>query len=147
MHLLSHWKLTHDPTGTPVVILDYEDEIQDEPTISLRRGLNVIEIPYGTPFLQPTAQDVYEVSLTIIKGAASDALARRDMLAALTDRWDQLAKKPLRLEIRYQTDRYHQWASAFFTTAAPRLLVTDGPANAWALPITFTAVSFTKTII
>lgn len=149
MNILSNWKLTYDPTGTPAVLLDYGAELAEEPEFSLRRGLDVIRIPYGIPFLRPTLHDVYEVLISIEHSSETDANARRDMVEQLTDFYDQTTKMPMRLEASGLTTRRYQWASSFIHTASVRRAVNsggDGEAK-WLLKIGFTAVGMTKTIL
>jgi len=52
----SNWKLTWDPTGTPLVLLDYGDRMQAEPVlnqpheselVSFSRALNPVGFHYG----------------------------------------------------------------------------------------------------
>lgn len=149
MNVLSNWKLTYDPAGAnPVVLLDYNMELTDEPEMSLRRGLEVVTIPYGTPFLRPTNSDLYEVAVSIERNSSTDAYARRDMLNQLTDRYDQTVRMPIRLEIANLTTQYYQWSAAFIHSASVKRLVPeseDGRA-VWLLKFGFTAVGFTKTV-
>jgi hypothetical protein len=144
MNILSNWKLTYDPAGTPLVLLDYGAELADEPDFSLRRGLEVVSIPYGVPFLRPTKHDVYDVAIAIMHSSASDAEARRDMLNQLSDRYSLTSRVPMRLEARDMATVYHQWSAAFIHSASVKRLVTQGIPSGWLLRYSFTAVGFTK---
>lgn len=150
MNVLSNWKLTYKPgvTGETVVVA-FGDELLEEPEMSLRRGLEVVGIPYGTPFLRPTEHDVYEVSISIQRSSATDAFARRDMLNQFVDRYDSTTRVPIRLEILNQTDRYYQWSAAFIHSASVKRLVGEGGDGeaAWLLRFGFTAVGLTRVAV
>lgn len=146
MNLLSKWKFTIDPAGTPVEILDYGMELVEDPLFTLRRGLEVVPIPDGIPLLRPTKADVYDFNLTIWYAAADDATARRDMCNQLSERWGSMAVLPLRWEIEDQTDRYYQFSSAFVHTPAVRRLV-DHIDGGWSLTLPITAVGLARTIL
>lgn len=146
MNLLSKWKFTIDPAVTPVVILDYGLEMAEEPLFTLRRGLEVVPIPYGVPLLRPTKADVYDFQFTIVYASESDAIARRDMLNQLSERYDQLDVAAMRWQVEDLTDRYFQFSSAFFHTAGVRRLV-DHIAGGWSLAVAVTAVGLTRTIV
>jgi hypothetical protein len=149
MNVASNWKLTYDPTGTPAVILDFDMLMADEPEMSLRRGVEVIGIPYGAPFLRPTLNDVYEVGVSIVRTSSTDAFARRDMLNSFVDRYDQTTRVPMRLEARDLTDRYYQWSAAYIHSASVKRLVNEGGDGeaAWLLRFAFTAVGMSRTAI
>jgi hypothetical protein len=149
MNILSNWKLTYDPAGTLAVLLDYHMELTDEPEMSLRRGLEVVTIPYGTPFLRPTKSDIYEVAISIMRRSSTDAFARRDMINQFVDRYDQTTRVPIRLEALNLTDRYYQWSAAFIHSASVKRVVAEGEDGAagWLLKFGFTAVGLTKTIL
>ncbi len=149
MNIASNWKLTYDPTGTPAVLLNYGDELLEEPELALRRGLEVVPIEGAVPLLRPTLADQYEASLGVIFKSSTDALARHDMLNAFTNRYDGTTVIPLRLEVTGLTTARFDWASAFIHSVSVRRHVddsTDGSA-AWLLRISFTAVALTKTIL
>ncbi len=144
MNVLSNWKLTYSPYADPVILLDYLAELTDEPEMSLRRGLEVVGIPYGTPFLRPTKNDVYEVALTISHTSESDANARRDMLNQLVDFYDQTERRPMWLEVSGLATHYYHWSAAFIHTASVKRVVAEGADGAWLLKFAFTAVDCTK---
>jgi hypothetical protein len=146
MNIISQWKFTINPAGTPVVILNYGDELLEEPTFTLRRGLEVIPIPEGVPVLRPTLADVYEFHLPIVNAAASDAEARRDMLLQFSDRYDSQAPFVLRWEIKDLTDRYSEFSSAFCHSPSIRRMV-DNVEGGWLLTLPITAVGMTKTLL
>lgn len=146
MNLTSNWKLTYDPDGTPKVILAFDQEFLREPRYQLRRGLEVIPIPDAVPFLRPTLADVYDYSVLMVFSASTDAVARKNMMEELLDSAGR-TRKPVRLDIAGQTDRYYQWASVFIHLSAVERLTTEAVAGAWVLEMAFTAVGFSKTTI
>jgi hypothetical protein len=146
VNILSQWKFTLDPAGTPVVILDFDWELLEEPTFTLQRGLEIVPIPDGVPLLRPTKADVYNFVLPIVRVSESDAYARRDMINQFTDRYDDLGVVALRWEVDGLTDRYYQFSSAFFHTPSVRRL-PDNIDGSWLLSLPITAVGCTKTIL
>jgi len=144
MNVLSNWKLTYSPYATPVVLLDYLSELADEPEFALRRGLEVVSIPYGAPFLRPTKNDVYEVAISISHASESDANARRDMLNYLVDFYDQTDRMPMWLEIAGLTTHYYRWSSVFIHSASVKRVVAEGRDGEWQIKFGFTGVDCIK---
>lgn len=145
----SNWKLTLDPGGAGTVIVDYYHYLLEEPEFGLQIGLNVTTIPYGVPHFQLTQADVYSLSITKVFYQTTDAIARREMMEAFTQRYAALGKVPLRLEINGGSHRF-DWAEAVFSNPRVRRLMDAGPAGleaAWSLALSITAKSLTRTVV
>lgn len=143
MNLASNWKLTFDPLGTPLVILNYADEIDAELHLPVTRGLEVVPlIGSAVPFLRPSGNSVYAIQLKIFTAAGSDAAARAAMLDSLIA-IDALGRKPLKLEISGVSTYYYQFANAFITVHDPGREV-DGMPNWLSKAYTLTAAGLSK---
>ena len=150
MTLSSNWKLTVKPgVSGSFVFVDYDQDLFEEPEIGLQVGMSVVRIPYGNPFLELTDQDVYQMSITKVFYAATDAAARMAMLEAFTQRYATLGKVPLRLEIRDLATRRFDWTSAAFSNPRVRRLTDLGGEGqaAWSLAQSITAVGLTRTVV
>lgn len=149
MTILSNWRLIINPTTTPVVAVEIDDELTEEPEFGLRVGLSVVPIKYGTPFLELTAGDIYSFSFTKVNYAATDAEARQAMMESLTDTYGALGKVPLRLTIRGLATRRYDFSEAVFDNPRVRRLTNHGGDGraAWSLAHTVTAKALAKTVI
>jgi len=117
--LSSNWKFTFDPAGAALVWLDYGQLIADEPRWSLAKGLEQVPLPGGSaPFLRPSGNSVFQVAFETYQDETLDRIARVRVLESLMDVAD-LGRKPLRVQIADQTDRYYQFASAYVTQHDP----------------------------
>lgn len=117
--LSSNWKLTYDPAGAAVVLLDFAQLIADEPRWSVVKGLEQVALPGGSaPFLRPSGNAVFQVGFETYQDESLDRIARVRVMTSLMD-VAELGRKPLRVEIYEQTDRYYQFASAYVTQHDP----------------------------
>lgn len=77
MKIASPWKITWDPEGTPLVLVDYDQKIEDELRFPARQKVITREVIEGTDsdFL---SRDLWSqtLELTVYKTHASDAAAR-----------------------------------------------------------------------
>lgn len=141
----SLWKLTLDPSVTPLVILDTGDALDDELRFSLVKGLEVVELENSAaPFLRNRRNAVYQIEFARRIIAASDVAAR----AAVMDWQITLAdygKKPLKCEFTGEND-YWTFANAFLTRAVTTRKITDKN-PAYLLSISITATGLTKTVV
>lgn len=148
MTITSNWKLTIRPASSPIVLVNYDDELLEEPEFSQVIGMNVVRIPYGSPRFELTSADYYEFTIAKVFYAATDAAARQAMMEAHTDTYATLGEQPVRLQVRDLTDRRYDWAGAVFSRPRTRRLLdysTEGRA-AWVLSHSVTARSFAKTV-
>lgn len=141
----SLWKLTLDPAGTPLVILDTGDALGDELRFSVNKGLEVVDLENSdSPFLRPRKNAVWQLEFERRIIAATDIAAR----AALLD-WQialgSYGKKALKCEYTGEND-YWTFANAFLTNARTWRKVED-KSPAYVLGVSITATGLTKTVV
>jgi hypothetical protein len=110
---LSNWKLTFDPGGTPIVLLDIGERLAEEVQWSSKRGSETIPLVDGpAPFLRDGKNVVTTISFE--KTAAENA-PRADTLKGVIRAMmahSSLSKAPLRIEAEGVEDCYWQAAAA-----------------------------------
>jgi hypothetical protein len=145
--ILSLWKLTHNPAGTPTVLLDYLDPIEEEPKLVPNRGLEIVSlVDAEAAFLRRTPGETYTLTFTRERTFTTDILARQGMLDAVAVTLPTLDLAPVRLDIQGVTTRYYQFANAFATiTAVTRKVESAQPRILETLSITGTG--FTRVIV
>ena len=116
MKIASRWKLTFDPTGTPLVLLNLGEMIDAELEWKLSRAVEIVPLAAAAaPFIRPAGNNVYAVDFTVYRVNASDELGRRSLMDALGST-DDLGKKPLRVSLGNEagaiSDYYYQFANA-----------------------------------
>jgi len=122
----SCYKLTYDPAGTPVVILDYGDRIGDELEYALAKTVEVISlVDAAAPFIRVGKNAATSFSIMRAVDSPTDHEARAAILNSIVDA-QTATKKPLKIEVLGYTDgRYWQFANATITThKAKRYLET-----------------------
>lgn len=139
MNITSNWKLTWDPAGTPVVLVDYGQELDREIFPSLAKGLEVVPLIDATyPLLRMSKNAVISLSWRGYVDAADDAAARQAMMVALLT-WATAGRKALKVEAYGITDRSWLFASAAVTQYTPGRVV-DFPLarveTSWAVTAT-----------
>lgn len=129
--LSSNWKLTFDPASAALVLLDYGQLIADEPRWSVAKGLEQVALPGGSaPFLRPSGNAVFQVSFEAYKDETLDRVARVRVLESLME-VAALDRKPLRVQIFEQTDRYYQFSAAYITQHDPGRFMESAKARAF----------------
>jgi hypothetical protein len=127
--LSSNWKLTFDPASAALVLLDYTQLIAGEPRWSVAKGLEQVALPGGNaPFLRPSGNTVFQVSFETYQDETLDRIARVRVMTSLMEVAD-LERKPLRVQISEQTDRYYQFASAYVTQHDPGRYIESSKAR------------------
>lgn len=144
--IFSLWKLTHDPAGTPTVLLDYLDPIAEELKLVPVRGVEVIElVDVANAFLRLTPGNAFTLSFVRERTFTTDLLARQAMLDRVAVTLPTLGLKPVRLQIQGDASRYYQFSNAFVTitetrrkveSVKPRILET----------VSITGTGFTRTL-
>lgn len=130
MPILSNWKLTFDPAGTPRVLLDFGQKMVQELRWPVRRGLEVVDIAEAAaPFLRVTGNAVVALSFEVFADEATDALSRRALLEGLIA-VAALGKRPLRVEIAGISGTYWQFANAAISEHEPARHLTAPTARA-----------------
>lgn len=130
MPVESKWKLTLDPYGTPKVLLNFGDRIEDEISFPAKLGLEVVELTDSAdPFLRPSGNNVVNLSWEVWQDEDTDANARQHVLNSLLAVLNY-TRKPLRIEVYTITDRYWEFANAFITEHEPRRRLASPKARA-----------------
>jgi hypothetical protein len=117
MKTSSLWKLTFDPTGTPLVLLDYGDWMEGELVFPLQRGVEIVPlIDAVAPFIRSTGNAVVTINVRKIRSvAAYDAIAADNAAreAVLDDLIAVAAatKKILQIQLYNFTDHYWRFAN------------------------------------
>ena len=95
----SSWKLTWDPDGTPVVLLDIGDRIAAEVPWPSERGAEVVDVvDAAAPFLRDSGNQAISISYERIEaGTGSHASVCKAIMARLIQH-GTLAKKPVKIE-------------------------------------------------
>lgn len=118
----SLWKFTFDPSGTPLVLLDYGDALEGEVHFPLKRGVEVVPLVYGAaPFLRQSGNSSVTISFQVYPANATDAAARAAIMAALLS-VDATGNKPLKIEA-YGSATYWQFANCVIPEFNPYRVV------------------------
>ena len=84
MNVYSNWKLTFDPAGTPLVILDYGADIDSELRLPLAKGVEAVDLPgSGVPFLRVLGNNRYAIKFRVFTPTSVDTTARAAMMDSL----------------------------------------------------------------
>lgn len=143
MKLTSNWRVTFDPSGTPLVLLAYGDEIEGEPRWPLGRGLEVVPlVDAAAPFLRPSGNGAVILRIDIYKPETTDALARAAVLDSLIA-IDLLGRKPLKIEVYGVTDRYWLFANCFIHHFDPAVYL-DGVPDSHVKSYQLTCTGFSR---
>jgi hypothetical protein len=117
--IISNWKLTLDPTGTPLVLVTYGDKLLDEIQFSASRGYQVIPlVRAAAPRIQDGKNVSYTLGISRYDQASTDADARKALMQAMITALTGTPKE-LKLEVSGITDRYWKFAKALVTDYAP----------------------------
>lgn len=139
----SNWKLTFDPAGVPLVLLDYGDWIEGELRFPLRRGLEVVNLAdSANPFLRPTGNAVITIAFDRYRDETLDTTARRAVMESLVAILP-LARKPMFVEVSGIVDRYWRFESCFITEHNPGRWL-DAPVARRIQSYSLTCTGFTQ---
>lgn len=144
----SNWKLTFDPFGSsPIVLLNFGDDIEGEIRFPYRRGLEVVEITEAAvPFLRLKGNSFLEFSFEVYGVETTDALARQAIMQSLMD-VEPLGKAPLKVEVFGITDRFWLFTSAVINELDPgRFLETAKPRLSKRYAVTAAGLEFNITL-
>lgn len=84
MKLSSNWRIVHDPSGSPLVLLGRGQWMEGELQFPLRRGLDIVPlVEAAAPLLRPTGNAAVELRLTTYQDYATDTAARVGMMESL----------------------------------------------------------------
>ena len=140
----SCYKLTYDPAGTPVVLLNYGDKIEAELEFPLEKSVEVVQlVDSAAPFVRVSKNAVVNVSLGRALDAASDKEARAAVLAALILA-QTATKKPLKIEVLGYSDRYWTFANATLKSSKVRRYLNT-PQARWVQTFDFICTGLIQT--
>lgn len=120
----SRWRLTHDPNGTPFVILEFDDWIDDELTPQVISRFEVTPVFDGAaPFIRDEKNLSYTMNFTALEKVNTEAGARRTVMNRLIT-IGGLTKKPMRVQISgdggWISGVYWQFQVAAIRVGAPK---------------------------
>jgi hypothetical protein len=143
MPTISNWKLTFDPGGTPRVLLNYGDKLGDEFKFPFGRKVEEIDIADAAePMLRMMGRGARRIEFTVWADEVSDRIARVRMMESMLG-IDGLEKKPLRIQIDGQTDRYWQFANAAVVSHVPERILKSAAAR-WSQSYVIVATHFSQ---
>jgi hypothetical protein len=123
MNLTSTWKLTLDPAGTTVVLLDYDQELAEDLSWSFQRGTEVVTLEESAAvFLRDKKSHVYSLGFTVFSDESTDSDSRRAIMVGLIAA-SALTKKPLKVEAMGVTDVYWIFSSCIVTDHDPQSVI------------------------
>lgn len=127
--VISNWKLTLDPDGTPVVLLAFGDKLAGEPEFGKSESALVEDLVRSdTPFLDTARNKVLAISYTRLLDSTTDALSRRAMMEELLAASPE-DPKPLKLEISGVADRFWLFSGCVLTELRPGRYLTSSRAR------------------
>lgn len=125
----SNWKLTFDPGGTPLVLLDYGNLVEGEVFPAMSKPAEVTPLAGASaPFIRDLGNRSFRLGFAVILDAADDKAMRQEMMTSLVT-VGPLARKVLKVQINGITDRYWKYANAFITEHSPEPVVTSAGAR------------------
>ncbi|MEO5914871.1 MAG: hypothetical protein ABIS50_11600 [Luteolibacter sp.] len=142
MRHASEWKLTFDPDGTPLVLVDYGQEIDNELSIALERACELVPLLEADPFIRDEESQSHSFSVKVYTYQTLDKYARRDALNSLIST-AALGKKPLKVEVN-GIGGYWQYANSWLRTLMP-MIDLDADAPCYFKQYNIVAVGFSRT--
>ena len=143
--IVSNWKFTYDPTGTPLVLLDYGTLLADEIVWSIQRGMEVVDlVDAAYPFLRAKGNSLVTINFKVSKEETTDQLARIAMLDSLVA-VNLLTKKPLKVQVYgVSAGTYWTFADAYIS-AHETTPDRDSTASSLIKKYTITATGLSRT--
>lgn len=144
MRVSSNWKLTFDPAGgSPLVLLDHSQIMEDELVLPLRKGLEVVDLPdAAAPFLRPTGNNSYALELKCYHSGLTDAAARKALMERMVA-MNSAGRKPLKVELHGVTDRHWLFANCALTGLTGQM-VLDGSVARYLLTYNLTSTGLSQ---
>ena len=140
--IASSWKITHDPDGTPAVILDFGDILVDEIAWSIQREYSVTPLVRGaSPFLFDGENIAITATFDRHRTEATNILGRKAIMDFLTA-FPALGKKPIRIEAQ-GTDGHWQAASGVVHAGSPKISDLGTGRRVQSVSLVMTAITFT----
>lgn len=115
--ILSPWKLTYDPFGDAVVLLDFGERIAEDVVWASQRGTSVISLVRSpAPFLHDGRNVSLRASYRKLITAETPTNLLRNVMSGLISH-QALAKKPLKIEAKGIVEMYWLAAAAMVPQA------------------------------
>lgn len=144
--ITSNWRMTYDPAGTPLVILDFQDKIDEEPRFGFQTGVDVVPLlASDLPLLRATGNGVFDISFRRLLSQSSDTLAREEVLEWLVNNAAR-GKAPLQIEILDGTYATYQFSAAVIVQHETQRIITS-PFCRYAISFQITAAGLTRTLL
>jgi hypothetical protein len=140
----SLWKLTFSPAASPVVLVNYNDLIDQELGFSLAAACEVVEpVDSAVAFFRDGRTRTFTASIKVYKTETLDVDARVAALNSLVAA-QAYSSAPLRVEVSGFSGHYWQFSSAFIKGHAPLREILSGRAR-WSKQwdIVATGLSYT----
>lgn len=98
MNIASRWKITYDPAGYNVVLVDNGQQIDAEIPWTVERPMEVVPlVDSAVPFIRPSGNASFRIDFTAFEVQGSDYNARFEAMAWL-EYWQNLPKRPLKVQ-------------------------------------------------
>lgn len=140
----SQWKLTFDPSGSPKVLVDFNQKLAGDLKFPQRNGLDVVPSPdSGWPLLLATGNSSVIIAVEVFADESTDKAARAALLNSLIATAGY-GVKPLKIEVAGYSDRYWTFASCGIAEYdAQRALSAPTARNLKGYKLTCAGLSYT----
>lgn len=140
----SQWKLTFDPSGSPKVLLNYNQKLASDLKFPQRNGLDVVPSPDSAwPLLLATGNSSVIIAVELYADEATDKEARAAILDSLIAT-AAYGVKPLKIQVQGYTDRFWTFASCGIAEYDTSRVVTAPTArNVKGYKLTCAGLSYT----
>lgn len=143
---ISRWKLTFDPGGAAVVLVDFGQKLDDDLRFPLRKGVEEVRlVRAAAPLLRNTGNHAVGIRIGVYQDESTDKAARAAVLTSLIAAAGY-GVKPLRVEIDDHAAGYWQFASCAVTEHEPARHI-EAPAARWLRVYQLTCAGLSYTAI
>lgn len=118
--IVSTWKITFDPAGAAVVLLNYGDFLTDVIQPGQPRRAEVVDTEgSAAPFIRPVGNRISAFRYTRVREYATTALSNKAVMDWIRT-IDPLGKKPLRIQSSLYSTGYDQWGVSWIENHDPK---------------------------
>jgi hypothetical protein len=137
----SSWKLTYDPSGTPVVLLDIDDRLASEIRWGSTRGAETVPLLDAVaPFLRDSGNRAVSVSFDRMEPKTTHAALCKAVMARLISH-GSLIKKPLKIEAKGVAECYWLASACLVPSVEPGILVKGSSEMATSYSLVFASIA------
>lgn len=137
----SSWRLTYDPAGTPVVLLDIDDRLASEIRWgSTRGGETVALLDSAAPFLRDSGNRAVSVSFERMEPSTTHAALCKAVMARLISHGG-LVKKPLKIEAKGVAECHWLASACLVPMVEPGILVKGKAEMATRYSLVFASIA------